>query len=206
MTNEEYLELYRTHKDIAMRLMLCISNRREAREAADYATNLAILTHNPELGSLTTHVHYLALQERQKLLRQKTKLTGEFNVKNLYRRRPTECGVQELKYRRHQRMDKTQQEDSKERRSNSFAEAEILPIDQDSKKDIDLFTDVEEYIIQLEESDPKYKGRLKAIVELWLEGYSNRDIAEAAGVSHTSINKIKQDFKNLLSEKFSCLL
>ena len=76
MDGELFLSLFKKHINIAKQLFIGLPNQREAMEWARDAVNEAIATHNPELGSLSTHVTYIAKKYRTNFIRSNKRWRG----------------------------------------------------------------------------------------------------------------------------------
>ncbi len=68
---------------MAMRAFSWCWDHNEAREAAEYAVHIALLTYDDTMASLSTYVYWMSRRESQRLRRQKIKASSCVSFHNL---------------------------------------------------------------------------------------------------------------------------
>jgi hypothetical protein len=183
MDEREHIRVFNEHVNIAKRMFIELPNQKEGMEIAEYATHVAILTYKQELGSLSTHVHYVASKYRNKFVRDGKKWSGTHPC--------TSKSVQE-KYPSSHKYTKVY------RKKVHLSLPKIIIYANENNPTLRI--DIQDIIKKLEERYKIFNGRLSIVVEGWMAGETEKQIAKRAGCSRQWVSHLKKIFREKLKD------
>jgi len=174
MDATEYIRVFESHVGIAKRIFLSLPNKEEGMEWAEYATHIAMLTHDEQLGCLSTHVTYMAKKYKGKFVRDYKKWVGI-----------DPRGNKAILTRHH----------SVHRHIALEDQNDVLTITDDT---LDFNIDIQDFVENLEQKYPVFKGKLPILIEGLMEGKPMQQIADELGCSRVWVYRLRKKFKECL--------
>jgi hypothetical protein len=182
MEEKEYIRTFRSVVNIAKNMFVELPNLEEGMEWAEHAVHVAILTHNEELGSLSTHVHYIARQYKNQFIRQTNKWEG------------TRPRVKKSVQNKYTSVHKHVEIHRKHSQATRLPQIDIYANDEK----IDLRLDIKSIIEKLERKHHIIGGRLSVIAEELMTGSTTTGIAKQLGCSRQWVSRLKRLLKKKL--------
>jgi len=188
MDGTQHLLLYEQHVNIARKIFMRYSRSIESKEWAEYATHIAILTHDEDLSRLSTHVFHTARAYKEKFVRLERKWQGIC---------PRTKDPVQKKYKGvHECVPVKRKENDLPVYNCTDDEFDVIA----RETDIDLLIDIKDIVCQIKK-DRLMDGKMIVAVEDWLDDVSDAVTAEKLGVSRSYVQRMQRRFRKMLKEK-----
>ena len=183
MDSTEYMRVYKEHVNIAKKMFLKLPNKQEGMEWAEHAVHVALLTHNEQLGDLSTHVYHTAKKYKNKFVRSYKRWNGI---------RPSVNKSIQTKYVSTRKYTQVCQEECEH--LTTPCEIEIYS----TENSLDLKIDLKNIVQDLEQKHKMFKDRLSIVIEGWMSGETDAEVAIKIGCSRQWVSHLKRKFKEKL--------